>query len=118
MGIQALDILFADEHIVAVHKPEGLLVHRSLIDRRETRFALQLVRDQLGRLVYPVHRLDKPTSGVLLLALSAEAARSLVRSFTDGDVGEDLHGGVARRHRRGGSHRPSPPGGTRPYDRR
>jgi tRNA pseudouridine65 synthase len=86
MGIQALDILFADEHIVAVHKPEGLLVHRSLIDRRETRFALQLVRDQLGRLVYPVHRLDKPTSGVLLLALSAEAARSLVRSFTDGDV--------------------------------
>jgi tRNA pseudouridine65 synthase len=97
MGIQSLDILFADKHIVAVHKPEGLLVHRSLIDRRETRFALQIVRDQLGRLVYPVHRLDKPTSGVLLLALSAEAAKGLVSSFTDGDV-EKTYLAIVRGH--------------------
>lgn len=81
-----LDLLFIDEHIVAVHKPAGLLVHRSMIDRRETRFALQTVRDQLGRSVYPVHRLDKPTSGVLLLALSPAAARALAGSFTAGEV--------------------------------
>jgi tRNA pseudouridine65 synthase len=95
MGIQSLDILFADEHILAVHKTEGLLVHRSLIDRRETRFALQIVRDQLGRLVYPVHRLDKPPSGILLLALSAEAAKGLVSSFTAGDV-EKTHLAIVR----------------------
>jgi 23S rRNA-/tRNA-specific pseudouridylate synthase len=52
-------ILYRDEHLVAVHKPCDLLVHRSPLDRHETRFALQLVRDLTGRRVYPVHRLDK-----------------------------------------------------------
>ncbi len=69
-----LEVLYQDEHIVAVFKPSGLLVHRSIIDRYETRFAMQLLRDQLGRRVYPLHRLDKPTSGVLLFALSPEDA--------------------------------------------
>lgn len=69
------EILYLDEHFVAVNKPAGLLVHRSDIDRRETRFALQMVRDRLGRHVFPVHRLDRPTSGVLLFAFSGEGAR-------------------------------------------
>jgi hypothetical protein len=81
-----MDILYSDELLVAVHKPSGLLVHRSLIDKRETRFALQLVRDQIGRRVYPVHRLDKPTSGVLLFALEARVARELSAQFTSGQV--------------------------------
>lgn len=81
-----LPILYQDEHLVAVHKPAGLLVHRSWIDRHETRFALQLVRDQLGRLVFPVHRLDKPTSGLLLFALDAAVARSLGQAFRDGQI--------------------------------
>lgn len=84
--METLDILFADDQVVAVNKPSGLLVHRSMIDRRETRFALQIVRDQLGRHVYPVHRLDKPTSGVLLLALTPEAARRLSAAFAAGAV--------------------------------
>ena len=70
-----LDILYHDEHLVAINKPSGLLVHRSAIDRHETRFALQMLRDQIGQHVYPVHRLDKPTSGVLLFALSSECAQ-------------------------------------------
>ena len=73
----SLPILYQDEHLVAVHKPSGLLVHRSPIDRQETRFALQTVRNQLGRHVYGVHRLDKGTSGILLFALSPEAGRTL-----------------------------------------
>lgn len=81
-----LPILYRDEHLVAVHKPAGLLVHRSWIDPHETRFALQLVRDQLGQAVFPVHRLDKPTSGVLLFALHPEAARSLGQAFAAGQV--------------------------------
>lgn len=57
------------------------MVHRSPIDRHETRFALQLLRDQLGRRVYPVHRLDKPTSGLLLFALNPTTARLLGEQF-------------------------------------
>ena len=65
-----LRLLYQDEHYIAVYKPSGLLVHRSMIDRHETQFALQMARDLIGQRVYPVHRLDKPTSGVLLFALS------------------------------------------------
>lgn len=65
-------------------KPPGLLVHRTGLDAGETRFALQLLRDQLGRPVWPVHRLDKGTSGVLLFALSADVARALGQAFEHG----------------------------------
>lgn len=81
-----MEILYRDEHVVAVHKPAGLLVHRSPIDRHETRFALQEVRDLLGRRIYPVHRLDKPTSGILLFALDSGSARGMVGAFASGKV--------------------------------
>lgn len=77
----ALPVLYRDEHYIAVDKPAGLLVHRSRVDRSATRFALQVVRDQAGQQVYPVHRLDKPTSGVLIFALHPEAARRLAEAF-------------------------------------
>ena len=67
-----LEILYQDEHIVAVNKPAGMLVHRSWLDRHETQFVMQTLRDQIGQLVYPIHRLDRPTSGVLLFALNSE----------------------------------------------
>lgn len=81
-----LQILYHDAHLVAINKPSGLLVHRSLIDRHETRFAIQLTRDQIGQKVYPVHRLDKPTSGVLLFALDSDTARLLTEQFSTGLV--------------------------------
>lgn len=81
-----LDILYQDATLVAINKPTGLLVHRSAIDRHETRFALQLLRDQIGQRVYPVHRLDKPTSGVLVFALDRETAAQLAAAFTTGEV--------------------------------
>ncbi|PCI72897.1 MAG: tRNA pseudouridine(65) synthase TruC [Gammaproteobacteria bacterium] len=77
-----LPILYRDEYIVVIDKPSGLLVHRSMIDKHETRFALQMTRDQIGQYVYPVHRLDKPTSGVLVMALSSEIAAKLNQQFT------------------------------------
>ncbi len=79
-------LLYRDDDYVVVHKPAGLLVHRSPIDRRETRFALQLVRDLVERRVYPVHRLDKPTSGILAFGLSSGAARRLAEAFAAGEV--------------------------------
>lgn len=78
---EELPILYRDKDFVAVNKPSGLLVHRSMIDRHETRFALQILRDQIGQRVYPLHRLDKPTSGVLLFALSPEAAKNASALF-------------------------------------
>jgi len=83
---EELPILYRDEHIVAIDKPSNLLVHRSEIDRHETRFAIQLLRDQIGRRVWPAHRLDRGTSGVLLFGLSSEIASLLGRQFEAGTV--------------------------------
>jgi tRNA pseudouridine65 synthase len=76
-----LTILHQDDHLIAIDKPAGLLVHRSNIDRHESRFAVQLLRDQIGRRVQPVHRLDRGTSGVLLFAFDAEVTRHLGAQF-------------------------------------
>lgn len=77
----SLPILYQDEHLVAINKPAKMLVHRSFLDKHETTFAMQTLRDQLGKLVYPVHRLDRPTSGVLLFALSSQIAHHLALQF-------------------------------------
>jgi tRNA pseudouridine65 synthase len=76
-----LHILWRDDHLVAVYKPAGWLVHRTGLDAGETRFVMQTLRDQLGQHVFPVHRLDKGTCGVLVMALHSEAARGLSQSF-------------------------------------
>ncbi|MGJ0535033.1 MAG: pseudouridine synthase, partial [Methylocystis sp.] len=79
--MEHLPVLYRDDYLIAVHKPSGLLVHRTDIDRHETRFAVQIVRDQIGCKVYAVHRLDKGTSGVLLFALQPEAGKALTAQF-------------------------------------
>jgi len=76
-----LEILYRDEHFIAINKPSGLLVHRSPIDRHETEFAVQILRDQIGQYVYPLHRLDKPTSGVLFFALDKESTKLVSEQF-------------------------------------
>ena len=76
-----LEVIYQDAELVAINKPSGLLVHRSPIDKHETRFAVQELRNQLGQHVYPLHRLDKPTSGVLVFALSSEAASFYGQQF-------------------------------------
>lgn len=82
----SLEIIYQDDYFVAINKPSGLLVHRSPIDRREKKFALQMVRNQVGCHVYPVHRLDRPTSGVLLFALSSEVAKQTAELFKIGQI--------------------------------
>ncbi|HVL76107.1 MAG TPA: pseudouridine synthase [Noviherbaspirillum sp.] len=79
--------LYHDPWLLAVHKPAGLLVHRSPIDPHETEFALQYARAMNGgRHVYPVHRLDRPTSGLLLFALDPLTARVLGKAMMAGEV--------------------------------
>ncbi len=83
---EVLDVLYQDQWLVVVHKPSGLLTHRTDLDRHETRFALQIVRDQMGQRVYLAHRLDRGTSGVLLFARDENTARELGRQFEAGMV--------------------------------
>ena len=80
---ETLEIIYQDQWLVAVNKPSGLLVHRTNIDRHETRFAVQILRNQLRQRVYPAHRLDKPTSGVLLFALDPQTAKLLALQFRE-----------------------------------
>ena len=82
----SIDIIYEDEFLVAINKEAGLLVHRSWLDKDETRFAMQLTRDAVGCHVFPVHRLDRPTSGVLLFAKSSAVARTLTEAFTEHNV--------------------------------
>jgi tRNA pseudouridine65 synthase len=79
-----LDILYLDDYLAIVNKPAGWLVHRTPLDKGETRFVLQTLRDQIGQHVWPVHRLDKGTGGVLLFALDADTARTLGQAFESG----------------------------------
>lgn len=88
MSTAPLPVLYRDESLIAIHKPAGLLVHRSPLDFHEKRFALQILRDQIGQRVYPVHRLDKGTSGVLIFALDADTGRILSGQFERQEVGK------------------------------
>ncbi len=85
-GTGVLRMLHADDDLVAIDKPPGLLVHRSTLDAHEDRNALELLRQQLGLPLWTVHRLDKATSGVLLFARHVEAARALGAAFETGQV--------------------------------
>ncbi|MCG8612849.1 MAG: pseudouridine synthase [Pseudomonadales bacterium] len=82
----SLPVIFQDESLIVINKPAGLLVHKSPIDRHEHQYAMKVVRDQIGQWVYPVHRLDKPTSGVLVFALQPEIARELGLQFMSQSV--------------------------------
>lgn len=82
----SLEILYKDKYLVAINKPSGLLVHKSMIDKHEIYFAMKILRNQLGMWVYPIHRLDKPTSGVLLFALDSESAKLLSEQFKEHSI--------------------------------
>lgn len=80
-----LELLYQDAHLVAVAKPSGLLVHRTgAAPDRDT--CMTLLRNQLRRWVYPVHRLDRGASGVLLFALDPDTARTVTEAFTHRSV--------------------------------
>ena len=81
-----LEILYQDENIVAINKSHGLLVHQSPIARDAEEFALQLLRDQLGQNVWPAHRLDRKTGGVLLFSLDQETNKLLQGKFRDNEM--------------------------------
>lgn len=79
--MSALEVLYQDDHLVAINKPHGLLVHRSPIATNTDTFAVQELRNQIDQHVYPAHRLDRKTSGVLLFALDKDILPNLQTQF-------------------------------------
>ncbi len=86
-----LEILYQDEAIVAVNKPHGIAVHPSKMHKYDTVFALQTLRDQLNQKVYPAHRLDKKTSGILLFALTEQMNSELQQMFMNNEMKKTYH---------------------------
>lgn len=89
--VSFLEIVYQDENLVAINKPHGLLVHRSHIAADTSEFAVQILRDQIGQWVYPVHRIDRKTSGVLLFALSEKVNTQMQVQFSEGKVTKHYH---------------------------
>jgi len=73
----SITVLYQDEYLVAVNKPSGLIAHKSWVAKDAKEFALQTERDQIGKHVFPIHRLDRPTSGILLFAFSGKTAQQV-----------------------------------------
>jgi len=95
-----LEIIYQDEKIVAINKPHGLLVHKTKLANDARVFALQELRNQLGQHVYPVHRLDRKTSGVLLFALNPKVQSEISELFREGKV-EKTYNAIVRGYLKG-----------------
>lgn len=81
-----LEIIYQDKDLLAINKPAGLLVHKSNIARNTDEDAVSLLEDQIGQPVFPAHRIDRPTSGILLFALNAETANALSQQLQEKSV--------------------------------
>lgn len=74
-----MEFLYRDAALACVNKPSGLLVHRGWANDRDV--LMMRVRDAVGRYVYPVHRLDRGASGVVVFALDKASARALCEQW-------------------------------------
>jgi len=81
-----LEIVYRDENLIAINKPHGLLVHRSSIAAETNEFALQKLRNQISQTVYPAHRLDRKTGGVLLFSLNPAMDSQIQTLFSGGHI--------------------------------
>ena len=85
----ALPVLFEDPCLAVVDKPAGLMVHDSALARGETEFAADRLREQFGKPIFLVHRMDRATSGCLLLAFDRDTASALGKQLMAGGVAKD-----------------------------
>lgn len=79
--MEPLSILYQDRFLVAIDKPAGMIVHPAGDPVDAEWIAMKRLRDQLGQRVFPAHRLDRPTSGVLLFALDKATAARTQQAF-------------------------------------
>ena len=98
-----LPVLHVDEHLAVVDKPAGLMAHDSRLARGETDFVADRLRAQFGRPIFLVHRLDRATSGCLLVAFDRETASALGKVLMrDTEAGDPVAGPYDRRDMTGG----------------
>lgn len=83
-GTDDLPIVHQDEHLLVVNKPSGLAVHRG--EARDPVYALTLARRLAGRLVHPLHRLDRATSGLLVFTFDKEILAAMQQKLESGGV--------------------------------
>jgi tRNA pseudouridine65 synthase len=95
MNSKVLEVIYHDPHLIAINKPHGLLVHASSIAAEATEHAVQQLRDQTGKWVFPVHRLDRKTAGVLLFAFDQET-NSLMQQMFMGHQVEKVYHAIVR----------------------
>jgi tRNA pseudouridine65 synthase len=88
---QEIPILYRDDDIVVVHKPAGILCHRGMGASAHEPFLLQMVRDLTGRWVYPPHRLDRPTCGLVVFTFAPETCHALQSDWQTGNVSKSYH---------------------------
>lgn len=84
-----LEIIYRDDHLIAINKPYGYFVHKSSFDATSSKIIMKLLRNQIGQFVYPIHRLDRKTTGVLLFALSNEALAEMNKTFQSREVDKE-----------------------------
>ena len=89
-----LEIIFEDEYILCVHKPNNVLVHHAFHSRNvaEEDSLLQLIKNELGIKVYPIHRLDRKTSGIILLAKETHFVSKFQELFTNNEINKTYYG--------------------------
>lgn len=84
-------ILYQDDDLLAITKPCGYFVHRTTLDRTVEEIVLNRLGEQVESYLYPVHRLDRPTSGVLLFALNSYTAQQISEQFFNQKVTKIYH---------------------------
>ncbi|MCH2174807.1 MAG: pseudouridine synthase [Lentisphaeria bacterium] len=93
--MNAEEILFQDEELIAIHKRAGVLVHANKNSNDEDEIAMKEVRDYLGKYIYCIHRLDRPTSGILLFALNKKVQKEMSIQFLQEKVSKRYYARVA-----------------------
>ncbi|PID93684.1 MAG: tRNA pseudouridine(65) synthase TruC [Bacteroidetes bacterium] len=84
--MQEVECCMSDARFLVVNKPPGILVHKTNMDKGSKVTLMQLIEFQLGKRVYPVHRLDKGTSGVNIFSYDGETSDYFRRAFMEGRV--------------------------------
>ncbi|NIJ45172.1 tRNA pseudouridine65 synthase [Wenyingzhuangia heitensis] len=89
-----IDIRFEDTYILAVYKPNNMLVHHSAManNQLEELSLVQLLKQELGIKYYPVHRLDRKTSGIILFAKQKEFVKPFQDLFVNNQIQKTYYG--------------------------
>ena len=93
----SLEIIYQDNYCLLVTKPNNVLVHHAHHSRNkiEEESLIQLIENQFGKRYYPIHRLDRKTSGIILLASKREYVASFQALFTNNEI-QKIYYGVVR----------------------